>query len=190
MADRLSDTVEDARETAVHTLRDVMVRLAERKRKEADRLRNDVDQRRDQDSDLADSVDSNQPGSTPGNDAPPERGKDKDGKKLPYANPKRRPKYADGQVDDVWENAKNADGEVWVQNRDGDWYEVTWQPGQSRKGVWDMGHVPGEEYRRLHDDYMSHRISKEDFLERYRDADNYRVEDPLRNQSHDDEDHG
>lgn len=56
MSDKLNDVVEDVRETAVRTLRDVMVRLAERKRKEADNLRENANQRRDQDDDLANTV--------------------------------------------------------------------------------------------------------------------------------------
>lgn len=58
MPDRMSDAVEDARETAVRTLLNVMVNLAERKGKEADNLRDNANQRRDQDSDLAESVPS------------------------------------------------------------------------------------------------------------------------------------
>jgi hypothetical protein len=56
MSDKLNDVVEDVRETAVRTLRDVMVKLAERKRKEADKLRDNANQRRDQDDDLANTV--------------------------------------------------------------------------------------------------------------------------------------
>ncbi|WP_396653007.1 GH-E family nuclease [Microbacterium resistens] len=40
---------------------------------------------------------------------------------------------------------------------------------------------------RLRKQYLSGQISRDDFLRRYRDPDRYRVEDPLRNQSHVDE---
>lgn len=56
MNNRLNDAVEDVRETAVERLRDALVRLAERKRKEADTLRENANQRRDQDTDLANNV--------------------------------------------------------------------------------------------------------------------------------------
>ncbi|WP_353507193.1 GH-E family nuclease [Gordonia sp. ABSL1-1] len=50
-----------------------------------------------------------------------------------------------------------------------------------------MGHVPTAKYSEWHDDYMNGDISKEQFLEYYRNEENYRVEDWLRNRSHDDE---
>ena len=34
----------------------------------------------------------------------------------PYADPRNRPKYGDGQVEAVWEAAADADGRVWDQN--------------------------------------------------------------------------
>lgn len=70
---------------------------------------------------------------------------------------------------------------------DGKWKLVEWSPGQSRKGVWDMGHVPGEEYVKLHRRYMNHEITAKEFLEEYHDVDNYDVQDPGRNRSRVDE---
>lgn len=70
----------------------------------------------------------------------------------------------------------------------GERYElITWEPGMSHKGLWDMGHVSGQEYRYLREDYLSGRITFEEFMEVYRDPDNYRVQDPARNRSHIDE---
>lgn len=121
----------------------------------------------------------------------PEKGKpnsygyDSKGNRLPYAN--SRPSYGKDQVDEVWENAKNGNGEVWVRDKDGTWVEIDWQPGQPRRDVWDMGHLPGEEYRKLRDQYLSGDITKEEFLRRYRDPDNYEVAHPGRNRSHQDE---
>ena len=124
-------------------------------------------------------------GKLPDTGKPSSYGYDKDGKRLPYAN--SRPGYGKGQVDEVWENAKDENGEVWVLDKDGNLVKIEWQPGQARRDVWDMGHLPGEEYRKLRDDYLSGRISKEEFLRRYRDPDNYEVADPGRNRSHQDE---
>ncbi|NQX14047.1 hypothetical protein HQQ80_20670 [Microbacteriaceae bacterium VKM Ac-2855] len=50
-----------------------------------------------------------------------------------------------------------------------------------------MGHIPEVRYALLRRDYLRGKISKDRFLEEYRNPDNYRVEDPLRNQSHVDE---
>lgn len=90
--------------------------------------------------------------------------------------------------------------EIWVQKPDdaegpgihfdsegGKWAKITWKEGQDREGLWDMGHVPGREYKNLREEYLSHRITEEEFLKEYRDPKNYRVEDPSRNRSHVDE---
>ena len=50
-----------------------------------------------------------------------------------------------------------------------------------------MGHIQDAKYSDLRDDYLSGRITKEQFLKRYRDPNNYRVEDPMRSRSHIDE---
>jgi hypothetical protein len=102
-------------------------------------------------------------------------------KPKPYSNPKSRPKYADDQVQKVWDAAKQSDGKVYDPNTG---EELTWDPNQSRAGQWDMGHKPGNEYWRLHEDYMDGKISKEEFLQKYRDPDNYQPESPSANRSH------
>ena len=66
------------------------------------------------------------------------------------------------------------------------WRKITWDP-KSKTRDWDMGHIPKAKYSKLRDDYLSGRITKEQFLKRYRDPKNYRVEDPMRNRSHIDE---
>lgn len=101
--------------------------------------------------------------------------------KKPYANPKQRPAYTDGQVDDVWERAKQPDGNVYDPNTG---EKLEWNKDLSRAGQWDMGHKPGHEYRKLHKDYMDGKISKEEFLKRYRDSSNYQPEAPSSNRSH------
>ena len=50
-----------------------------------------------------------------------------------------------------------------------------------------MEHIPKAKYSELRDEYLSGNITKEEFLAEYRNANNYRVEDPMRNRSHIDE---
>jgi hypothetical protein len=47
-----------------------------------------------------------------------------------------------------------------------------------------MGHIPGEKYSDMHKKYMDGVITKEEFLEWYRDPKNYRPELPSTNRSH------
>nr|WP_291937209.1 HNH/ENDO VII family nuclease [Chryseobacterium sp.] len=49
---------------------------------------------------------------------------------------------------------------------------------------WDMGHKPGKEYRKLHEKYMNGDITKEEFLEEYRNPNNYQPESKSSNRSH------
>lgn len=103
-------------------------------------------------------------------------------KNKPYADPKRRPKYGKGQVKNVWENAKDKDGRVFDANNTD--LELFWDTSKSRIGQWDMGHLPGHEYTKLHKSYMNDEISKDEFLKEYRDPNNYRPEDVHNNRSH------
>ena len=136
---------------------------------------------------------------------------DKDGNKVPNSKPNDRPSYGSGQVETVWKQSRDQqledikDGklkkdhngfvpkklekdEIYVLDLQGNWRSVKWKPGESRQGKWDMGHLPGEEYRKTHRDYLSGKISREEFLEIYRDPNNYKVEDDKRNRSGRDED--
>ncbi|MDR1710492.1 MAG: HNH/ENDO VII family nuclease [Propionibacteriaceae bacterium] len=123
----------------------------------------------------------------PAKGTPNSYGYDEFGNRLPYAN--NRPSYAPGQVDEVWDAAVKAspDGQVRVLGPDGEYHIVEWEPGQPRQGTWDMGHLTGEEYAELHRQYMNHEITREEFLQQYRDPANYEVQDPSRNRSHVDE---
>lgn len=47
-----------------------------------------------------------------------------------------------------------------------------------------MGHKPGKEYRKLHKQYMDGKISKDNFLEEYRNPKSYHPEMPSTNRSH------
>lgn len=152
-------------------------------------------------------------GHLPPHGDPGSYGYDVDGNRLPYANG-GRPDFAPNQVEDTWHISRNeqlgqiGDGlldlpkpgsdQQWVLlHPDGptgaDWTVenghrlIEWQPGDPRKGLWDMGHVPGEEYRISKDEYLTGNLTYEDFLDLYRDPNNYRVQDPYRNRSHIDE---
>ena len=94
----------------------------------------------------------------------------------PYS--KSRPNYGKDQVKEVWEAAKQKDGKVYDENTG---KELKWSKEGKRE--WDMGHKPGMEYRKLHQDYMDGKITKEKFLEVYRDPKNYRPESPSANRS-------
>ncbi|MGG0703930.1 WXG100 family type VII secretion target [Bacillus paramobilis] len=99
--------------------------------------------------------------------------------KKPYS--KSRPSYGKGQVEEVWENAKDSiDGKVY----DPSGVEIIWDKSKSRSGQWDMGHIPGEKYSDMHELYMNEIITKEEFLKWYRNPENYRPELPSTNRSH------
>ncbi|MEZ0539512.1 GH-E family nuclease [Fibrella arboris] len=97
----------------------------------------------------------------------------------PYA--KSRPTYGKNQVDDTFENARQPDGKVYDPNTG---EEISWDKSRSRNGQWDMGHKPGREYRKLHKDYIDGKITKDEFLNIYRDPRNYQPELPKNNRSH------
>ena len=97
----------------------------------------------------------------------------------PYTN--SRPSYGKNQVNEVWENAKDPiTGKVY----DPSGVEITWDKTKSRNGQWDMGHIPGEKYSEMHQLYVDDVISKDEFLEWYRNPKNYRPELPGTNRSH------
>lgn len=76
---------------------------------------------------------------------------------------------------------KDASGRIITEK----WHQIEWKPGQSRKGLWDMGHIPDQKYSIEHHKYMSSggRYTPERFKEWYQDPDNYRPQDPGRNRS-------
>ena len=100
-------------------------------------------------------------------------------KKKAYS--KSRPRYAKGQVEQVWKNAKDPiTGKVY----DPTGVEIKWDKSKKRSGQWDMGHIPGQKYSNMHKKYMNGEISKKEFLEWYRNPKNYRPELPSTNRSH------
>ncbi|SKM80615.1 Uncharacterised protein [Mycobacteroides abscessus subsp. massiliense] len=157
-------------------------------------------------------TDSDSGSRLPAHGEPDSFGYDADGNRLRYAND--RPDYGAGQEETVWNNSRDdqlaridagqldlprpGPNQQWVelhpQGPIGDDWTVQnghrlieWEPGDSRRGLWDMGHGRGLEYRDLRQLYLNGDISFEEFMSRYRDPGNYRVEDPYRNQSHIDE---
>ena len=97
----------------------------------------------------------------------------------PYAT--SRPSYRKGQVEQVWENAKDPiTGKVY----DPTGVEIKWDSTKPRNGQWDMGHIPGEKYSEMHKLYMDGVINKEEFLSWYKNPDNYRPELPSTNRGH------
>ena len=101
-----------------------------------------------------------------------------DNVKKPYSN--SRPSYGKTQVDDVWNAAKDPNGKVY----DPTGKEIKWHTTQPRNGQWDMGHIPGQKYSDVHQQYMNGNISKGEFIEWYRNPDNYRPELPSTNRGH------
>lgn len=97
----------------------------------------------------------------------------------PYMKPGVRPKYGKGQVEAVWEKAKDADGRVFGGNGE----ELFWDKTKPRNGQWDMGHVEGKEYVDLHEMYRNGEMGYEDFIKEYRNIDNYRPESIYGNRS-------
>lgn len=108
-------------------------------------------------------------------------GYDKNGNVLKYAN--ERPKHRKSSVMEVWRKAQDENGEVWVQTKNGDLVKIDWERGQSRKGKWDMGHLPDRPYHQLRDDYLSGKITQRQFLDEWHDPRNYRLEHVGRNRS-------
>ena len=97
--------------------------------------------------------------------------------KKPYST--SRPAYGKTQVDDVWEAAKQKDGKAYDPNTG---EELIWSKEGKRN--WDMGHKPGKEYKKIHQDYMDGKITKEQFLKEYQNPKNYQPEAISPNRSH------
>jgi len=100
-------------------------------------------------------------------------------KKKPYST--SRPPYAKGQVDDVWESARQSDGNVYDPNTG---QLLEWDKTKSRNGQWDMGHKPGLEYKKYKNDYLDGKITKKEFLDKHRNPAHYQPEAPGPNRSH------
>lgn len=104
-----------------------------------------------------------------------------DARPLPYSDPSSRPSFRQGVVELVFENARDPDGLVRDPNT-GD--VIDWTPGDSRVGVWDMGHIPGQKYSDMHARYMNGEFTPAEFRDWYNDASHYVPELPGNNRSH------
>ncbi|HEX8884455.1 MAG TPA: polymorphic toxin-type HINT domain-containing protein [Noviherbaspirillum sp.] len=93
-----------------------------------------------------------------------------------------RPHYAPGQVKIVWGNAPRSpiSGAVRDPNTN---RQLSWN-GTSRKGMWDMGHLPGKEYRSLKEGLRTGEIHPEFFFREYFNPENYQPEGINENRSH------
>ena len=61
---------------------------------------------------------------------------------------------------------------------------IEWKPGQPRKGVWDMGHLPEHKYSEMHKRYLDGELTPKEFRDWYNDPEHYRPELPNTNRSH------
>jgi hypothetical protein len=93
---------------------------------------------------------------------------------------KNRPSYKKGQIEDVWNKAKGSDGLVRDPNTSD---VIKWNPGDSRNGVWDMGHKRGQEFNSQLEKLKNGDMTESQFLDHYRDSSNYQPELPSNNRS-------
>ncbi|MBC6975950.1 hypothetical protein H9I32_27295 [Bacillus sp. Xin] len=87
--------------------------------------------------------------------------------------------YRKGVRDKVWDNAKSEDGHV----RDPINNEI-----MNKDEPWDMGHLPGYEFRKHKKSAEERGITREQFLDEHNNPDHYRPELPSSNRSHKGED--
>ena len=80
----------------------------------------------------------------------------------------------------VYNNGKNLFGNVY----DPSGSKVPWDRSKPRKGQWDMGHIPGQKYLVVHSKYVIEMMTPIEFVQWYRNPQNYRPELPSTNRSH------
>ena len=101
----------------------------------------------------------------------------------PYLNPKSRPSFRKNFVTDFW-------NKIWSESKDhivrdaNTGEEIHWKPGQSRKGIWDMGHVNNAKYSEIHAAYVRGEMTPAEFRDWYNNPDNYQIEKSSNNRSH------
>lgn len=101
----------------------------------------------------------------------------------PYLDPNSRPSLRKGVVEDVWNTAKEKGGGS-VTDPNTPSKTIEWEPGQSRKDVWDMGHLPEAKYSDMHKAYLDGDLTPAEFRDWYNDPNNYRPELPSNNRGH------
>ncbi len=166
---------------------------------------------------VAENPGNAEPSVLPETGEPNSYGYDADGNRLPYANHRpgyadgqtrtvwetaREQQLDDirnGRIDleepkedGLWiepHPTKNREGKDIVRTADGrEWYQVHWDkydPEAPRD--WHMAHNTGQEYAPMHDRYLNHEMTPEEFLEWFQKSSNYQPSDPIRNMSHIDE---
>ena len=87
--------------------------------------------------------------------------------------------YRKGVREQVWENAKNLDGEV---------LDPITRQKMNYDEPWDMGHKPGYEFRKHQQSARERGITRKQFLDEHNNPDHYRPELPSSNRSHTGED--
>ncbi|MFB1051816.1 HNH/ENDO VII family nuclease [Paraliobacillus sp. JSM ZJ581] len=92
---------------------------------------------------------------------------------------KRPSGYRKGVRDEVWEKAKDTDGNV---------RDPLTGTLMNKDGPWDMGHKPGYEFRKHQQSAMERGISRKEFLDEHNNPDHYYPELPSSNRSHKGED--
>ena len=135
-------------------------------------------------------------GSYIGKDGKPVFGKDD---KRPYIRSRARPSYRkesplfdpenpietaqyEGTVEGAWRRAQEASPDGIVRDPATD-KVIEWEKGQPRQGVWDMGHIPDEQYRDMWKDYLEEKMTPKEFRKWAQNPDNYRPELPSSNRS-------
>jgi uncharacterized protein YukE len=103
-------------------------------------------------------------------------------KPRPYLDPASRPSFRKGVVDDTWAEAQRRGGGT-VRDPYTD-EVIQWAPGTSRRGVWDMGHLPDHKYAEVHRRYVNGEMTPAQFRNWYNNPDHYVPQTPASNRSH------
>jgi RHS repeat-associated protein len=93
----------------------------------------------------------------------------------------QRPHLSQSTINKAWENAKDADGNVYDPNTG---EQLTWDKFKSRYDQWHMGHKAGQEYRTLLEQLRKGQITEDQFKKEYNNPNNYQPEAPKANMSH------
>lgn len=103
------------------------------------------------------------------------------GEALAAKYAKNRPKHYQRNINQAWEKAKQADGNVYDPNTG---ELLSWDKFKGRFDQWHMGHKPGHEYRTLLEKLRKGEITEDQFKKEYHNPDNYQPEAPKANMSH------
>ena len=107
--------------------------------------------------------------------------------RMEFGNLRELPKFENDRQMYVRARDDATGKDVFETSKGQKWRLIEWAPGESRLGVWDMGHVPKQKYSTWHDDYMRGKMTTEEFVRKFQTEEYYQAEDPSRNRSHDDE---